>query len=197
MCKGVRDKERYDTPRIQQSSPCSRGRKYRKHDETIRYFQKAATRGITGTYDLQLPSPSETSEPRGPAEAEGKRVWLAEQVELRTSSMTAPESGGRQPRIRRDLNDPLHLDPQTRWVTGELLKHTVREGTAAPGPSATGPDNLDGPVPQQPVAGTPQRLEALISQSLSCGDWRGKHHHDPNLKIGQRFVWVMVVRCGE
>ena len=23
------------------------------------------------------------------------------------------------------------------------------------------------------------------------------HHHDPNLKIGQRFVWVMVVRCGE
>ena len=21
-------------------------------------------------------------------------------------------------------------------------------------------------------------------------------HHDPNWKIGQRFVWVMVVRCG-
>ena len=38
-------------------------------------------------------------------------MWLAEQVELRTSSMTAPESGGRQPRIRRDLNDPLLLEP--------------------------------------------------------------------------------------
>ena len=36
------------------------------------------------------------------------------------------------------------------------------------GPSATGPDNLEEPVPQQPVEGTPQRQEALISQSRPC-----------------------------
>ena len=35
-----------------------------------------------------------------------------EQVELLASSMTAPESGGRQPRICHAVNDPLLLAPQ-------------------------------------------------------------------------------------
>ena len=37
-----------------------------------------------------------------------------------------------------------------------------------PGPSATGPDNTDGPVPQQPVEVAPRRKEALITQPHSC-----------------------------
>ena len=53
-------------------------------------------------------------------------MWLAEQVELRTSSMTAPESGGRQPRIRRDLNDPLLLDPQTQPVMSIPVRPKAR-----------------------------------------------------------------------
>ena len=44
---------------------------------------------------------------------------------------TAPESGGRQPQIRHDARDPLLLAPQIWWFAGELLKHTVQEGTVA------------------------------------------------------------------
>ena len=49
----------------------------------------------------------------------------------RLQYLSAPESSGRQPRIRRDLNDPLPLDPQSLWIVGELLKNTVRERTVA------------------------------------------------------------------
>ena len=50
-----------------------------------------------------------------------------ESTRARLQYLSAPESGGRQPRIHHDVNDPLLLGPQTRWVAGELLKHTVRK----------------------------------------------------------------------
>ena len=51
--------------------------------------------------------------------------------EPRLQYLSAPESGGRQPRIRHDLNDPLLLAPQNLKIAGELLRHTVQEGTVA------------------------------------------------------------------
>ena len=58
-----------------------------------------------------------------------QRVAGGESTRARLQYLSAPESGGRQPRIHRD--DPLLLDPQTRWIAGELIKLTVREGTVA------------------------------------------------------------------
>ena len=57
-----------------------------------RYFHDAATHGVTGTYDLQLPSPSRCSEPWGSAEAEGRGMWLAAKVENLASSTCPPRS---------------------------------------------------------------------------------------------------------
>ena len=64
-----------------------------------------------------MPTPSLRREPWEAAEAEERRVWLAEQVEL---YLSAPEPGGRQPRNRHDVNDPLLLAPQ-KEQTSNLL----------------------------------------------------------------------------
>ena len=58
------------------------------------------------------------------------RVWLAARYVCSPPVFVRPESGGRQPRIHHDLDDPLLLDPQTRWIVGELLKHTAVASTS-------------------------------------------------------------------
>ena len=50
-----------------------------------------------------------------------EREWLAERVELLASSTTAPESGGRQPRIRHDVNDHLLHAPQRERTSNPYL----------------------------------------------------------------------------
>ena len=59
------------------------------------------------------------------------RVWLAARYAYSPPVWTAPESGGRQPQIRHEARDPLLLALQIWWIAGELLKHTVQEGTVA------------------------------------------------------------------
>ena len=74
-----------------------------------------------------MPTPSE---PWGAEEAEGRRVWPAEQVEQLASSM---KPGGRQPCNRRDVNDYLLLAPQKErtstllWVLVFLLLPQQRQ----------------------------------------------------------------------
>ena len=58
------------------------------------------------------PDHQEVQNPWSSAETEERREWLAREVELLASSVTAPESGGRQPRIRHDVDDPLLHEPQ-------------------------------------------------------------------------------------
>ena len=54
-----------------------------------------------------------------------------------------------------------------------------------------------------PVADRQQLIAPSLRETVCdrmrqrCATKTVRHHHDPNLKIGQHFVWVMVVRCGE
>ena len=75
---------------------------------------------------------------------------------------TAPESGGRQPRIHHDLNDTLLLGPQKRWIAGELLKHTVQEGTVASCSDLKQAPRNQGRVQQVPTTRT-ARMDAATS----------------------------------
>ena len=90
-----------------------------------RYFTIAATHGVTGTHDQAAQSVTmygtmENSGGRGE-----KRVAGGESTRARLQYLSAPESGGRQPRTHHDLNDPLLLGPQLRSsVLGTALLDT-------------------------------------------------------------------------
>ena len=99
-------------------------------DKTIHLH--AATRGVTGTYDLRLPNPSGSSEPWGRAEAEGRRGWLAERYKSSPPVLVRPgvrRSPATQP---HELNDPLLLDPQTLRTSNPSLGAGLRHWCSAP-----------------------------------------------------------------
>ena len=102
-----------------------RERTPRRHDanwkgdeesEDKKILLRAATHGVTGTYDWSAQSVTmcrtlEISGGRGE-----QRVAGGESTRARLQYLSAAESGGRQPRIRHDLTDPLLLDPHTQWI---------------------------------------------------------------------------------
>ena len=72
----------------------------------------AATPGVTGTYDwaaqsITMYGTQETSGGRGERRAVGE-----ESTRARLQYLSAAESGGRQPPIHHDVNNPLPLGPQ-------------------------------------------------------------------------------------
>ena len=107
---------------------CTLGTEAPRGEEDRKILFHAATHGVTGTYA----EAAQSINVRKPGDQRrGRECGWRRSTRTRLQYLSAPESGGGQPRIHRDLYDPMLLDPQTRWIAGELLKHTVREGTVA------------------------------------------------------------------
>ena len=128
-----------------------------------------ATHSVTGTYDRAAQSITMFGI-LGISGGRERVVWLAAKVENHASSMWPPRSPAVASHASvATLTTLCFLFPRHTGKVGELLKRTVRRDNGehlrpdtsalTPGPSATGPDNPDGPVPRQPVEGTPQRRE--------------------------------------
>ena len=99
--------------------------------EDRKILRNCATHGVTGTYDRAAQSITEYGT-LGVSGGRGeKRVADEESTRARLQYLSAPESGGRQPRIHHDVNDPLLLGPQPWRNVGEQLKRTVQERTVA------------------------------------------------------------------
>ena len=146
-----------------------------------------------------------------------KRVAGGESTRARLQYLSAPESGGRQPRTHHDLNDPLLLGPKLRSSvlgtapTGKTKSCSLRRNCRHPvAPQRRtcracrcrnswhqGRRNVRHirPLPQQLAKGTPQRLwqNEPRSQNMLCS--RPSRSTEPGRKRTHWERWQQRGQC--
>ena len=133
--------------------------------------------GVSGTCNLLLPSSSRITmyrTLRPSAGRVGKIVAGGASESTRLEYLSGPEYGGRQPRIRHNVNNPLRVDPQlvTRFSgrpvagTARCEEEVVEEKKSARERRPRTEDDGRAPsrhrrllLPQQLATRTPQRRE--------------------------------------